>query len=57
MTIEKKKNKKKIDLGKAFLRKFNKEDGDEPKEKKSFWLSIRIPALAILTGLLIGGRS
>ncbi len=55
--MKKRRTRKKIDLGKAFLRKFNKEDGDEPKEKKSFWLSIRIPALAILTGLLIGGRS
>ncbi|MGI6259117.1 MAG: ABC transporter permease [Anaerolineaceae bacterium] len=50
----KKEEQEKNDLGKAFLRKFNKEDGDEPKEKKSVWLSIRIPALAILTGLLIG---
>lgn len=44
----------KIDIGKEFLRELNGENELEPKKKKSFWQSISIPALAILTGLLIG---
>jgi simple sugar transport system permease protein len=50
----KKEDNQKVDLGKAFLRKLNREDEDAAKPKRGFWQSIAVPALAILTGLLIG---
>ena len=50
----KKEDNQKVDLGKAFLRKLNREDVDPAKPKRGFWQSIAVPALAILTGLLIG---
>jgi general nucleoside transport system permease protein len=50
----KKNSQEKQDLGKTILRDLTGEGSPDKKKKRSFWKSIQIPALAILTGLICG---
>lgn len=50
----KNKNLEKQDFGKVVLQDITGGDPKAKKNKRSFWHSIQIPFLAILTGLIIG---
>jgi simple sugar transport system permease protein len=49
-----KKDLEKKDLLKTVIEEINGDESAKPKKKRSFWKVIQIPALAILTGLIIG---
>ena len=49
------KNKtEKQDFGKVLIQELNRDETKPAKKKRGFWKTIEIPALAILTGLIIG---
>ena len=43
-----------IDFGQQVLKEINEPTPEEETHKRSFWSTISIPLLAILTGLIIG---
>lgn len=49
-----KKDLEKKDLLKTVIEELNGGDASKPKKKRGFWKVIEIPALAILTGLILG---
>ena len=50
----KKPDLEKQDAGKVVLQELTDSPSKKEHEKKSFWMSIRIPVLAIVTGLILG---
>jgi general nucleoside transport system permease protein len=47
-------NEKKVDAGKVLIQELNRDTKEKGTHKRSFWSIISIPALAIISGLILG---
>ena len=50
----KRQKQSKVDAGKVLIQELNRDSKDKGTHKRSFWSVISIPALAIITGLILG---